>query len=116
MTRTDYITHVKRIEAFIDQGEALSLAIHQHLATDSHKPCITFGSDLLSGYMDMLEVLSGDDTPPISKLHTSWLRYYIWEARGRDDRYGIIHGKKYPVKNASDLWRVLQAWKKLPSL
>lgn len=113
MTRQEFIDAMAVVEHFERDCNALATSIATHLASDSHRPVITFGSHLLSSYLDLLEKVMGDSAGPESKFST-WIRWYIYDSVSYDNkekRWCSIGGKHYHVTTTSDLYDVIQAWK-----
>lgn len=110
MNRTAYIASVKAIEQFLDEQDALGSALQKHLCIEEPKPLVTFGHKLLETFMDVVEEASGDTVR--HGTADSWLRWYIWNARGKGMEC-IVGGRTYFVSTPSDLWRVLCAWKQI---
>jgi len=108
MTRQEFIDAMAVVEHFERDCEAIATAIATHVASDGHRPVITFGAHLLSSYLDLLEEVMGDSAGPESKFST-WIRWYIYD--NKENRWCSIGGKHYHVTTTSDLFDVIQAWK-----
>jgi hypothetical protein len=103
----NYATFKKRmtvIHDFLDSQKRVAEFIHQELAPDDHKPCVTFGEPILTAYIEMLGEAIGDDG--------TWIDYWLWETdRGRRKTAGWTHeslnGRLQPMKTLKDLWNAI---------
>ena len=81
MTRDQFIHHMDTVQAYLDQCNALSKALQQHLANDSMATHITLGADMLGAYLDLIEEAVGDGPFAPGESYSSWVRWYLWEAK-----------------------------------
>lgn len=109
MTRQRFIDAMAVVEHFERDCEVLSTGIATTLASDGHRPVITFGSHLLSNYLDLLEEAMEDSSAGPESKYSTWIRWYLYDSSG--DRWCTIDGRHYKVTTTSDLYDVIQAWK-----
>lgn len=113
MTRDQFIHHMDTVQAYLDQCNALSKALQQHLANDSMATHITLGADMLSAYLDLIEEAVGDGPFAPRESYSSWVRWYLWEAKF-PHRLCTVGDSSYLVQDPGTLYDVITEWKKLP--
>lgn len=107
MTYQDFKSHMEVLCAFLDKQERFAQFIKDELATDSHKPIVTIGDELMGKYITMLEELSGDDG--------GWISYFLWDCdRGRRPMAWYLPNRKdvKPMRSIRDLWLAIKHDKK----
>lgn len=106
ISRSEYVRRFCIAEAFKASRDNAAMAIHSCLMTESSPQPITLGDELLNEYLKQLAEAAGEQQ---SELIDTWTEWWFWRSKPASAKC-VVAGKETTVRNAHDLYDVIQMY------
>lgn len=111
ISRSEYVRRFCIAEAFKAGRDKASEAVQEALMMDSSPQPITLGDTLLNEYLKQLAEAAGEQQ---SELIDTWTEWWFWCSKPSAAKC-VVAGKEMTVRDAYDLYDVIQMYNEQPS-